>query len=295
MRLRAPAAERRLLNESRATRPMRWVMAIMLFLTVLAAALGLAMTRAGAGLDRQLAGRVTVQLVVADPAKRDAATRLLVARLPATGVVASARAVDREKLVAMLRPWLGDEGDDPDLPVPAMIDVDLSDPSDAAVARVEAAARAITPTARVDRHAAWMSPVARFLQVLTILAAGLVAVTAAATATVVLLTARAGLETHRDTIGVLHVLGSTDVQVARLFQRRIALETLVGGVIGTLPALLLIGFLGLQLDTLGSELAGGVTLTALDWAVLVLLPFAFALLATVAARRAILSTMRRVL
>ena len=48
---------------------------------------------------------------------------------------------------------------------------------------------------------------------------------AAATTAVVLLAARAGLETHRDTIAILHMLGSTDVQVARLFQRRIALDT----------------------------------------------------------------------
>ena len=44
-----------------------------------------------------------------------------------------------------------------------------------------------------------------------------------------LLAARSGLDTHRDTIDVLHMLGSTDVQIARLFQRRIAFDTLFGG------------------------------------------------------------------
>ena len=51
------------------------------------------------------------------------------------------------------------------------------------------------------------------------------------------LAARAGLDTHRDTIEVLHMLGSTDLQVARLFQRRIAFDTLLGGAVGTAAAL----------------------------------------------------------
>jgi len=38
-----------------------------------------------------------------------------------------------------------------------------------------------------------------------------------ATAATVVLAARASLDTHRSTIEVLHLMGSTDVQVARLF------------------------------------------------------------------------------
>ena len=123
--------------------------------------------------------------------------------------------------------------------MPAMIDVDLRVPSDAGASRASrAAVRAAAPAARVDRHDALDvagqrascardagSPRRSSLLM------------AAATAAVVLLAARAGLETHRDTIEVLHMLGSTDVQVARLFQRRIALDTLIGGAIGAVAAM----------------------------------------------------------
>ena len=47
------AADRRLLDEGRRTRSMLWIMAIMLFLTVLAGALGLGMARAARALDVQ--------------------------------------------------------------------------------------------------------------------------------------------------------------------------------------------------------------------------------------------------
>ena len=81
----------------------------------------------------------------------------------------------------------------------------------------------------------------------------------------VLLAARAGLDTHRDTIDVLHMLGSTDVQVSRLFQRRIALDTLIGGAIGTVLAMVAVVVIGARLAALDSVLVGGVALGGRDW------------------------------
>lgn len=295
MKWPAPAPRRRLLDENRRTRAMAWIMAIMLCLTVLAAALGLGMARAGATLERQLAGRVTVQIVEPDPARRDAAERRLLAALRRSPAVAEAHAVDRARLTELLRPWLGGDGNDPDLPVPAMIDVDLTSADALAVARVEDAARAVGPAARVDRHAAWMSPVVRFAGLLTWLAAGVVALLAAATASVVFLAARTGLDTHRDTIAALHLLGASDTQVARLFQRRIALDTLWGGLLGAGLAIAIAWLLGGQAAALGSDLITSIGLATRDWVLLALLPLGFALLAAGAARGAVLGALRRTL
>ena len=71
------AADRRVLDDRRGTRAMTWIMAIMLFLTVLAAALGLGTINAAGALDRELAGRLTVQVVAADPAVRDRDTQIV--------------------------------------------------------------------------------------------------------------------------------------------------------------------------------------------------------------------------
>jgi cell division transport system permease protein len=295
VRLIASAADRRLLDESRGTRAMTWIMAIMLFLTVLAAALGLGTLGAATLLDRQLAGRLTVQIVEPVEAKRAEQTAQALSALRAMPEVSRATEVDRAKLATLLRPWLGADGADPDLPIPAMIDVDMGVASDAAVARVTANVKAIAASARVDRHESWMSPVRDFMGLVTLLAGGLVLLMAAATAAVVILAARAGLETHRDTIEVLHMLGSTDVQVARLFQRRIALDTLLGGVIGTVLAVGMVGLIGWQIGALGSDLLNGLALSPRDWVLLAALPVAFALLATLAARRAVLATLGRYL
>jgi cell division transport system permease protein len=286
-------ADRRVLGDDRHTRTMRWIMAVMLLLTVLAAALGLGTRGAARLLDRQLAGQLTVQIVEANARARDAHAAQALARLRALPEVASAEPVDQEELAELLRPWLGSGVEDADLPMPALIDVDLSDTGAPAIASVAAAMEAVTPAARVDRHARWMSPVSRFMDTLVWLALGLVLLMAGATASVVILAARAGLEAHRETIEVLHGMGSTDVQVARLFQRRIALDTLAGGIVGGLVAAAAIVFVGWRMAALGSGLIGGVTLDAGDWIVLAALPFAFALLALIAARVAVLVALRK--
>lgn len=289
------ASDRRLLGDRQGRRTMVWIMAIMIFLTVLAAAMGLSVSGAGRALDRQLAGRLTVQVVEADAAKRDAAVRRLLAGLRRAPMVAKAVEVDRAELAELMRPWLGEAGLDADLPIPAMVDVDLHESTDVAVAQVTRIARAATPAARVDWHASWLAPVRGFLRTLGWIAFGLVAVMATATAAVVLLSARAGLDTHRGTIDILHMLGATDVQIARLFQQRIAVDTLTGGLIGTVAGLAVVGVVGLQIGTLESQVLAGLGLSVLDWLLIVATPIAFMLLATVAARIAVLRALGKVL
>lgn len=281
------AGERRWLDDARTMRAMRWIMAIMLLLTVLAAALGLSTWTATRALDAQLSGRLTVQLQGDDTA---VAART-VARLRALPQVARAAEVDRARLAQLLEPWLGEAGLDADLPIPVMIDVDLT--NDGSIAAVERAVRAGAPGARIDRHATWLAPVRGFIATLAALAAGIVLLVAGATTAVVLLAARAGLDTHAETIAVLHMLGSTDVQVARLFQRRIAIDTLTGGAIGTAAALIFVAFIGTRLGALGAGIVAGIGLRAGDWALLALLPLLFTLLATLAARIAVLRTLGR--
>ena len=293
MRAGRRGAAARVLDEAQGLRAMTAVMAIMVFLTALATALGLATTAAGSLIDRQLAGRLTVQVVEGDPVRADAAAARVLAALRASRDVARATAVPRAELERLLRPWLGSDAADAGLPVPAMIDVDLADDSDSAVARVAAVATAASPAAKVDRHARWMSPVARLMRSLTWLAAGVVLLMAAATAAVVVLAARAGLEAHRGTIEVMHMLGSTDAQLARLFQRRIAIDALVGGLGGTTAAAVVLSLVGGQLASLGSELVRGIALDSVDWVLLGLLPLGFALLATVAARWTVTRALRR--
>lgn len=290
-----PGAERRVLDEAGGARAMTGVLAIMLFLTLLAAAAGLATAGARAQLARQLAGRATVQVSEGDRSATAATAARVLAALRDSPAVARATPVAPAELAALLRPWLGPDAGEPDLPVPAMIDVDLASDDTGVAARAADAVHAIAPRARVDRHEAWMSPVVGVMTTTVWLAGALVLLMAAATAAVVVLAARAGLETHRATIEVMHMLGSTDAQVARLFQRRIALDAAAGGAVGALAAAAVLTLVGRQLSALGSDLLAGATLAGHDWIALALLPPAFVAMAALAARFEVTGALRRTL
>jgi cell division transport system permease protein len=109
-----------------------------------------------------------------------------------------------------------------------------------------------------------------------------------ATAATVVLAARAALDVHRGTIEVLHLMGATDVQVARLFQRRIALDALFGGTVGLLSAAIVLLVIGNRVGALGSELLGSAGLPLTSWVLLVALPVAGVFLAMLVARATIL-------
>ena len=295
--LRPTEADRRLLPEGWLTGPMPWVIAIMMFLTVLAAAGGLGLRAAAAGLGEDLGGRITVQIVQANADSRERQAGAAVKALSALPGVRSATRMGDAEMTALLEPWLGAEGMGRDLPLPALIDVAMNaDGADADHAPAMAAAlRRIAPDARVDDHARSLAPLTGLIGALKWLALALVLLMAAATASAVVLAARSALNTHRPTIDVMHLLGATDVQIARLFQRRIALDALFGGLLGFALGLGVLWLIGRQIGALGSELLGTAALPVGSWLMLAALPVAGTLLAMLTARLTVIAALRRIL
>lgn len=287
------AAGRRLLPEGWLSGPMPWVIAIMMFLMVLAAAAGLALGFAARGLDSHLSGQITVQIVDANQARRDATADGIVAAVGTVEGVSAVRRVSDREITELLRPWLGAGLADNDLPVPAMIDVTFAPGATGAQKIAEAAVLRLSPRARIDDHAQWLAPLAGLIGSLRWLAGVLVLLMAAAAAFTVVLAARSALNTHQTTIEVMHHLGSTDAQIAQLFQRRIATDALFGGLIGLLLASLVIFAVGDRIAEVGSDLIGSVELPLIAWAILALLPLAGTLLAMVAARMTIILALRQ--
>jgi cell division transport system permease protein len=291
----APVADRRLLPEGRLAGPMPWMVAIMTFLTVLAAAAGIGLGNAASGLGAQLAGRLTVQIVEPNPDLRERQVRTVLAELARVPVVERAVRVDEGRMRALLEPWLGADGIDADLPVPALIDVDLRTGDARAFDEVGRTVRALAPRARVDAHADWLGPLQSLLSTLRWLALALVLLMAGALVAAVMLSARAALVTHRATIDVMHLMGATDAQVARLFERRAALDTLFGSLLGFVcGALVIIGVSG-RLETVGAALLDQGGIGVFGWLALLLLPVGAVALAIGTARGTVVRALAKML
>jgi cell division transport system permease protein len=294
-RLRTSPADDRLLPDGRMAGPMPWVIAIMIFLTALASAAGLSLAATARGLDADLAGRLTIQVIDPSAERRNRHVVALQKELVQLAAIDTVTTLPDAEVSAMLKPWFGDGQIGDDLPVPALIDVTLKRTQPGDIEEVRAAVRLISASARVDEHAQWLAPLAKLLGSLKWIAGMLVILMAVAMAATVVLVTRAALNSHRQTIEVLHLLGSSDAQVATLFQRRIALDALIGGLIGLGTALVTILVLSYRFSALGSDLANSYGPGLSGWLLIFILPLLCAVLATGVARWTVLTALRRML
>lgn len=291
-----PGAPGPLLPQGRITGPMPWVIAIMMFLTVLASAAGLALDHAARTLSADVADRITIQIAEADPQERGRAVRRIVTLLGGTEGVGNITIVPESDLSAQLAPWLGSDLKISEVPIPALVDADLVAPDEVRTARIDAldkAVRAINGQARVEPHAAYLAPLARLVGAIGLLAFGAVALMAVATGAVVVLAARGAHATHRGTIDIMHMLGATDAQVVRLFQQRMMLDALFGAVIGFACAVAVIMLVGRSMTAVASDLVQSAALPLFAWILLPLLPLAGVAVAWFSARVTLQRALRR--
>jgi cell division transport system permease protein len=245
--------------------PGRLLAAMALAMTLLAA-LALGGAAGAAALVQRwqqgAAAAVTVQLPEENPAQLEQALSVL-RGMPG---VAEARPLDQERLNGLLRPWLGEV---PDLPLPPLIELRLSDPS-ADPAPLPQRIQAALPGAVVETQGIW---VARLLQLaervrqLGFLALGLVLLLAVA---MVMVVVRSGLSASQRTIMLLHELGATDAAIAGRYAARVALCCGLGGLAGMLlavPALLALASMAAPLLGQVPDPAAGISSwDALPWA-----------------------------
>ena len=286
-----------LLPQARLAGPMPWVIAIMIALTTIAAAGALALNNVANTARAELTGGVTVQIVEAASAARDRQAQAALAVLRASPGVESAQLVPKQELDRLMEPWLGEAGASAEaIPLPALIDVRLD--GKATRARLETLRPrllAVAPAAQVDAQASWLRPVVSAIRSLQYLALALILLLAAASTAAVWLAARTALGVNRDTIEVVHHLGGTDSQIARIFQRSVTRDAVLGGIVGLGVGLIAIVALARQFAALDSGMLAGGGLTVMDWLLLVLIPLAGVLLATLTARFTVLAALRRML
>lgn len=287
MRWMPTESERRILPETGLRGPMPAVIAIMTFATMIIAAAGLAVSHAADMVANASQDRLVVQIPDAASGAGPRMERLLTA----TPGVMSAQAVPEDAMREMLERWLGPASQAASLPVPALVHVTIRPGTDRAPIAASVA-RAI-PDARLVEERAAVGPLLGSLRAVQWLALALVVLMSVAASAAVILAARGALDTHRATVDIMHGIGATDTQIARLFQFRIAQAAAAGSLAGGLSAALLLGVLATALGRGAGDLAGRGWLGTGDIVILALVPLAATLIATGVARQATLRALRR--
>lgn len=250
------------------------LIAIMVFAMLVAAAAGLALANAAGLVARGAENRFVAVIPAAEIASLP---RALAAASSSPGV-ASAEPVPEQEMRETLERWLGETAaSSSDLPVPALLILELEPGADAAA--VASRLRAAAPGVRLVSEAAELQPLLRSLRGLQWLAVALVLLMAAAAAAAVVLAARGALDTHRSTIEIMHGIGATDAQLTRLFERKIAVDVTAGAVTGFGAAALVLLLLGGGLAALSRDFALSAPLGIRDYIILALVPLGAIILA----------------
>lgn len=194
---------------------------------------------------------VTIQIKPVAGEVMESNLRTAVALAEATPGVASAHALSLEESQNLLKPWLGDGLDLSTLDIPRMVTVQLSDPQDADIARLQNDLHVIKG-ASLDTHAAWRQQ----LNVMAgaIVVSGLLVLALIVTATVlaIIFATRGTMASNREIVDVLHFIGASNSFIAGEFQGRFLLIGFRGGIIGGLAAVVFFFVIEIAAGNVGS-------------------------------------------
>jgi len=179
--------------------------------------------------NKDVSSRLTVEIPAAgDETATPQAERIKQATsiLRAMPDIASVTPIKESEAARLLQPWIDDAELLKSLPVPSLIDVTVKTGSTLSADDVRQQLKTTLRDVRVDDHAAWMADLARFVNGLVVFGGVMIALTFLTLILAVSLLCRTVIATERDTIGLLHIMGADDADIARHFEshaRRLAL------------------------------------------------------------------------
>jgi cell division transport system permease protein len=274
-----------------------WLVALMTFLAAVAVAGVFVLSGLIERWDRDVSGTLTVQVMPVGGDKGEALTdeRVrealdLMRRQPG---ITAAEALGKDRILALLEPWLGNTDIVRDLPLPRLIDVSVDPAARLDVAGLADRLAKEVPGASLDDHRVWLSRLINLSRTIEWLAIGIVGLIGLVTSATIIYATRTGMAVHKGVVEVLHLIGAQDDYVARQFADRAFALGFAGGLVGlgmAVPALMAIGWAARRLE--GGFLPS-LSLSLPGFVAIGLLPLAAAVLAMVTARLTVHGTLAR--
>lgn len=280
--------------------PLDLVIAVMAFLAALALGASLIADRAAQSWQAGLANRITVQVTPPESgdarAGLDTETAAALGVLTATPGIAHATPLSQKQIAALVEPWIGKAGLVPGIPLPRLIDAELTPGAELDMSALAARVKAAAPHAVLDDHRRWIARLKGLADTVRYSAYGILLLIAIATAAAVSFATRAGLDAHHEMVSLLHQMGALPGFIARSVEWHYLLSALMAALAGTLfAALFFVGAGGLEV--FGVEAVPFLPPLSLRWTEipwLLAVPVATASIACATARISVLSVVRAI-
>lgn len=208
------------------------VVVIMSFLACLTLGFVTLIQDASTTWQTQISGEITIQIKPVDGQNMDAAlSQAKEIALKYDGTI-DASVVDKDTTSRLLEPWLGEDFNIDELPVPRLviITIEKDNPPDFRAMGAELADN--ISGAYLDDHRTWAGRLVNMAQNTVFIGVGLLSLVLIATTLTVVFATRGAMSVNHEIIEVLHFVGAESSFIAGEFQRHFLLTGLYGGAIG---------------------------------------------------------------
>ena len=207
--------------------------------------------------------------------------------LEKTSGVETVTPITQTQMETLLKPWLGNDFEMGDLPVPMIFDVKTAVKDGKTSVNMSAlrdSLKKIDSAIRVEDRGPWVSHMVRAMGLLQALVLIVAMLLIACVLGMVVLVARTNLRLHFKAVSLLHMFGATDDYILRQFQWNNAWLTARGAFAGAAAAALI--YIGAVIASvrLESPVIPAISMTPLQGVMFVALPIFTAMIALVATR-----------
>lgn len=209
-------------------------------------------------------------------------------RLKSQNFIRDIKILSREDIQELLRPWLGDTQDLPDMPLPGLISVNFITITPELMEKMKTDLEKVVPGIVLDTHENWLSDILKltgalqFATLLVTLMIGFTTITAIAGAV------KSRIAIHMKDVELLHLMGASDMYISRQFQRHALILALQGALAGALAGMLILSAISLFAGDTGAALLPEFNLDMVHIFTLIALPAAACLIAGYTARFTVL-------
>lgn len=214
------------------------VIAIMSFLAALTVAAVTMISSATRDWQSDIGRGATIQIRQIDGIDIEAQLAKAIEIARASPGIGEATALSIAESSALLEPWLGLDLAFDDLPIPRLIELTITNPSDVDFIGLSSRLQAEVKGAILDNHRFWVERLRSMAETAILIGFTILFLVLAATVLTVIFATRSAMAGNQETIAVLHFVGASNRFIASEFQRKFFTLGLKGSLAGGLFAIL---------------------------------------------------------
>lgn len=200
--------------------------------------------------------------------------------------------IQKEYLLSLLEPWIGNSQDLQDLSLPIFIDVTFDQNHPVDIKALIYRLRQIAAGIRIEPHSRWQTLIHNTHQAIQIVAIGLLSFILIILMMIISLLTKTSLMAYRDIIENLRLMGAKNSFIAGQFQTQAFKGCLQGGFMGLALGLILVYVLNNLPSLLGHPIGVTPIMTLSNLGLFSLLPLLIAMISIVVARITVMRLLR---